>query len=630
MLQITRHMRLLSFVILGVCGLQFAVAKQAPASQTAPDGNLVLKKAVRRVVVDVVVTDSSGNPARGLTERDFSLREDGNPQQILSFDVHDWAASYAPPKLPQLPPNTYLDLPATPERGPLYVLLYDLVNTEMDDQATARKELLDFIETKPEGTRFALFVLSDELRLVQGFTDDRKELLDALDPHSPRPHVPRIFLMGRNSGRGDVRMMVSVLNDIANFLDGLAGRKNLIWFSGGFPLTLFPRDDDGQTYRDEIKDTLNTMARGQVAIYPVDVRGVVVTNFYAPAGATPGGGIYTDSRSGNGGLGSAASSGTSASSANANAAGPAASAAATAASSVSAAGVTGFSELNSGYATQDEIAYETGGHAFHSNNGLKESLAQITEIGANYYTLSYSPTNENYNGNLRNIQVELARRGYHLSYRRSYYGDDPASPHKHTTYRASNSSPSNEPSASQPGELLYANMQHGAPQAHEVFFSVHIHPVAPAAMATPAQLNYFAVQPAFAAKHHKDKQPAPFQVQPYVADFFVPTRQFKQHSASGEGTTLEFTTVVYDADGMILNSIVQIAGDPATAAEQSAPQHTGYHVLQNVDVPAKAASIRVGVRDTVTDHIGTLEVSLPLTPEPATRAAAVPASNSQR
>ena len=623
-LQITRRLRVLSYVLLGICSLQLATAQQNAASQTVPAGNLVLKKTVRRVVVDVVVTDSGGNPVRGLTEKDFSLKEDGNPQQILSFDVHDWAAAYAPPKLPHLPPNTYLDLPATPERGPLYVLLYDLVNTKIEDQPTARKQLLDFIETKPEGTRFALFVLSDELRLVQGFTDDRKELLDALDPHSPRPHVPRIFLMGRNSGRGDVRMMVWVLNDISNFLDGLSGRKNLIWFSGEFPLTLFPSDDNGQTYQEEIKDTLNTMARGQVAIYPVDVRGVVVTNFYAPSGATPGGGVYTDSRSGDRSTGTAGSP-------------PAASGPGSAGSPPAASGAggndapgPGYSLLNSSYATQDEIAHETGGHAFHSNNGLKESLAQITEMGANYYTLSYSPTNENYNGTLRTIKVELARHGYHLSYRRAYYGDDPGSPHKHITYKASKSSSSSEPSASQPGELLYANMQHGAPQVHDVFFSVHIHPVAPAATATPAQLQYFSGQPAFTAKRHKDKLPAPFQVQPYVADFFVPNRQFRQHSPLGEGSTLEFTTVAYDADGMILNSIVQMASDPASAAEQSTPQHTGYHVLQNIDVPAKTASIRVGVRDKATDHIGTLEVALPLTPEPPRQAAAAPVSNSHQ
>ena len=601
--------------LLGVLSLHPLMAQQSTVAQTTPSGNLVLKRSVRRVVVDVVVTDSEGNPVHGLTAKDFLVKEDGQPQQILSFDVHDWAAAYAPPKLPQLPPNTYLDLPAKPERGPLYVLLYDLVNTKIEDQATARKQLLEFIATKPEGTRFALFVLSDELRLVQGFTDDRQELLSALDPKSPKPHVPRVFLMGRNSGRGDVGMMVSVLNHIADFLDGLSGRKNLIWFSGQFPLTLFPSDDDGQTYQEAIKDTLNTMARSQIAIYPVDVRGVVVTDSYAPSGATPGGGVYTGfsqwrppvrvrRKSTRFHRPRIAESTRSQVVPHNDAPGP------------------GYSLLNSSYDTQDEIAHETGGHAFHSNNGLKESLAQITEMGANYYTLSYSPSNENYNGNLRTIHVELARHGYHLSYRRSYYGDDPNSPQQHRNTKISNSS--EEPVASHPGEMLFANMQHGAPQMHDVFFSVHIHPIAPAAMATPAQLSHFAEQPAFAAKHGKDKLPAPFQVQPYVADFFVPTRQFRQHAPGGEGSPLEFTAVVYDADGIILNSIVQMASDPASAAEQSQPQHTGYHVLQSFDVPTKAASIRVGVRDVASDHIGTLEVELPLAPEPPMQAAQRP------
>jgi hypothetical protein len=195
---------------------------------------------------------------------------------------------------------------------------------------------------------------------------------------------------------------------------------------------------------------------------------------------------------------------------------------------------------------------------------------------------------------------------------------------------AKTSNSSTLPAASRPGELLYANMQHGAPMAHEVFFSVHIHPVAPVAIATPAQLNYFADQPAFASKHHRDKPLASFQIQPYVADFFVPTRQFKQQpvGSGSPGSNLEFTTVAYDVDGIILNSIVQAASGPASANEQASPQQPGYHVLQNIDVPIKAASIRVGVRDIATDHIGTLEVPLPLAPEPPVQASAS-APNSQ-
>ncbi len=588
----------------------FSMAAQDDTGPPPAGNSLVLKKTVNRVIVDVVVTDGNGHPVRGLTGKDFSIQEDGKAQKILSFDIHDLTAAYVPPKLPRLPANTFLDVPSAPERGPLYVLLYDLVNTEIEDQATARRQLLKFIQTKPEGARFAIFVLADELRLVQGFTSDEKRLFAALDPNSPKPHVPRIFLMGRNSGRGDVGLMVSVLNRICGFLDGLPGRKNLIWLSGQFPVSLFPTDDDGQTYRAEIQETLNTMARSQIAMYPVDVRGVVVTNSYAPSGATPGGGVYADSRSGRT-LGSAAGGTSTPASGGAGA---------TVAPTTAAAPGPGYSLLNSSYSTQDEIAHETGGHAFHSTNGLTQALAAATDIGANYYSLSYSPSNENYDGKLRRIQVEVDRKGYDLSYRRSYYGEDPNAPRRQPNRKAL-LSPDLQ-TASHPGELLYADMQHGAPMAHDLFFSVHIHPIAAASLATPAQMKHFNDQFDSTAKH--PKYLSQFEVQPYVADFFVPTRQFPQHASRGMASipALQFTTVVYDSEGAMVNSIVQMAEEASSVEESSNGQPRGYHVLQEIDVPAAAASIRVAVRDISSDHIGALEVTLPLAAEATTQAAA--------
>ena len=75
-------------------------AQAPPAGQAAPLNNptTVFKANVRRVVVDVVVTDSKGQPVSGLTKANFSVTEDGKPQQILSFDANgfnsgmDWSA----------------------------------------------------------------------------------------------------------------------------------------------------------------------------------------------------------------------------------------------------------------------------------------------------------------------------------------------------------------------------------------------------------------------------------------------------------------------------------------------------------------------------------------------------------
>ena len=86
----------------------------------------------------------------------------------------------------------------------------------MVDQPRARKQLQDFISSKPEGARFAIFALTDALHLAQGFTEDRERLLAAVSPGSSR--LPKIFISGDNfrpyvSGLG-------ALIDIARFLSG--------------------------------------------------------------------------------------------------------------------------------------------------------------------------------------------------------------------------------------------------------------------------------------------------------------------------------------------------------------------------------------------------------------------------
>jgi VWFA-related protein len=80
-------------------------------------------------------------------------------------------------------------------------------------------------------------------------------------------------------------------------------------------------------------------------------------------------------------------------------------------------------DLNASYLTERGIADATGGRAFYGTNDVAGALTEATEVGGHYYTFSYSPSNLNYNGHLRHIRVELAKRGYHLAYRRSYYGN---------------------------------------------------------------------------------------------------------------------------------------------------------------------------------------------------------------
>src|SRR5580698_6541367 len=196
-----------------------------PIANEAQSPAVTIRETVRRVVVDVMVRDANGKPVHGLTAGEFSITEDKRPQQVLSFDVYDFdkASIARAPNAPPLPANVFENVPAAPERGPLYVMVLDLVNTEMTDQMIARQQLMKFVRSKPEGTRFAVFVTSDKLYLVQGFTADKDVLYAAVDPKHPMKHIPKVFLMGRNNGYNDPYTAVDMLTHIGEYLDGIPG-----------------------------------------------------------------------------------------------------------------------------------------------------------------------------------------------------------------------------------------------------------------------------------------------------------------------------------------------------------------------------------------------------------------------
>ena len=538
---------------------------QEPSASTGGESRTVIRTTVRRVVLDVVVTDPKGAPAAGLTKNDFTVTEDGRPQRILSFDANGFspAMDYVPPPLPPQPANTFINLPATPEKGPLYVLLYDL--TDMDDpshsnspeageQMIARQQIVKFIQDKPEGTRFAIFVRSDGLHLVQGFTADKQLLYQAIDPKNPKPHVPMVFLDGSNYGRGYPLSALYTLHYIASFVEGLPGRKNLIWFSSQFPLPLFASDPNAIYYQEETKATLDTLAQNQIAVYPVDARGV-------PA---------NDAK---------------------------------------------FQVMRS-YEVMDKIAQQTGGRAFYGTNDIVKELVDATDAGGVYYTLTYAPTNTEYDGKLRNIHVELTKKGYDLAYRRAYYGTESPDVNvatTETTALETSTTNKTEPAQLPVVDRLSANMQHGAPTAHQLVFVVQAHTLGAPAEGTPQEMADLATEPAYFKTRRRSaaaKPLAPISLQKDVFTFNVPIRQFKYEPT----LDLEVAVAVFDADGQLMNAVVRIARKEIAPASDTGNAQF-YRIEQELKVPLAASSVRFAVRDTANDRTGAMEIPLPLAPE---------------
>ena len=581
------------------------VSRQQPATsgvaQGAEEPRTILRTTVRRVVLDVVVTGANGKPVPDLGKADFLVSEDGTPQHVLSLDANGYSTDmdYLPPKLPPQPPNTFMNLPATPEKGPLYVLLYDLVNIDSRDQMNspedhsmqmiARQQIVNFIQSKPDGARFAIFVRSDGLHLVQGFTSDKELLYKALDPHHPKPHVPMVFLMGENYGQGDRFSALGTLHSLATYLDGLQGRKNLIWFASSFPLSLFAQELDGVNFQQETRATLDLLARNQIAVYPVDARGVPADDSHAALGDTVRGDATSAPTNG-----SAAS--------------------ASAANNTSSPFVQGTSSVMSSFDVMDEVARETGGRAFHGTNDVAGELVAATESGAVYYTLTYSPTNSNYDGKLRNIKVDLVKKGYELSYRRFYYGLE--SPTEEPLTASTTTSAARAPEVAQRpvGDTLSANMQHGAPTAHQLVFVVQAQMVGAPVEGTPEQMAELATEPAYFKSRRKAKAAKPLAPMPLQRDVFsfsIPTRQFTGRTS----LDLEVAAAVYDADGKMMNAVVGVGKKDLNQAAGATELPRFFRVEQELEVPLAAASIRFAVRDKTNDRLGAVEVALPLSPQ---------------
>jgi len=72
-----------------------------------------------------------------------------------------------------------------------------------------------------------------------------------------------------------------------------------------------------------------------------------------------------------------------------------------------------------------QLAQQTGGAFIGGSNDIGSKLKEIDEDLRTYYLLTYSPTNQNYDGKFRNISVKVKRSGVEALARRGYYAVPP-------------------------------------------------------------------------------------------------------------------------------------------------------------------------------------------------------------
>ena len=393
--------------------VQAVMFAQTPAPSQAPtQPPPVFRVATRLVQVNVVVHDRHGQPVADLKQEDFAIVERGKPQTISFFEVVA-ADKPAAPSAP-LPPHVFTNVVARQAGVPtnVTVILVDLLNTSLVDQHYARRALVNFLGQIQPQDRVSLYALGHRsLTLLHDYTTDASSLVDRL--RKTRGEVPSQLdastvntdsqealralgldeLADANQIEADfftanrVTQTLSSLEVIAQHLAGVPGRKNLIWLSGGFPLTIgfdempaIGSTRDQRTFTVEMDAAMRALNNAGVAVYPVDARGLM---------GMPG--FSADTRT------------------------------APTPRSIAA----GLRAVHTPIETMQEIAERTGGRAAYNTNDLASAVRRAIDDARVTYIVGYYPADEAQDGKFRNIKVTVSRPNLDVRYRKGYFAMRP-------------------------------------------------------------------------------------------------------------------------------------------------------------------------------------------------------------
>ena len=356
------------------------------------------------VLVNVTVRDKTGKFVRDMKPEDFQVKEDGKPQQIVSFDIENTDAvptldvTQAKPfdSAPSPAPNAVGPRPAANSEFKdhrLIVLFFDLSGMEPDEidhSVTAAQNYVD--KQMAPADLVSIVSLGSSLQVSQDFTSDPallKKALQTLNPTAGQgfeegstgttegtPDTGGSFTADDteyNIFNTDRRL--EALRSVAERLSHIQQKKSLIYFSSGI-------DRTGIENQSELRAATNAAVRANVAFYTMDIRGLqaLVAGGEAQNASLRGTSPYS--------------------------------------------GQSTLNALNSNFTTQETLvtlAADTGGRAFLDSNDFSKVFKGVQEDTSTYYVLGYHSTNPARDGRYRRITVSLNRPGMKIEFRRGYY-----------------------------------------------------------------------------------------------------------------------------------------------------------------------------------------------------------------
>ncbi len=385
-----------------------AAGQQPPVKNQSADAGQPAKFTANSnlVIVDVVVRDKSGNVIDGLKPEDFSVFEDGKPQKISVFEFQKLTNAPEPP--PKLALSDQLKLPEAPKTTitaekpgsiqyhdkRLMILYLDFSSMGINEQLRAQDAALEYIDKRiTKDDLVAILLYTSDVQVLTDFTADRDVMTSIIKALPIGEMSEMAGLADTDSANGEdtgaafvadetefnifnTDQKLAAIEQAARMLAPLPEKKALVYFSAGVNKT-------GIDNQAQLEATINAAVKANVAIYPIDARGLM---------ADPPGGDASH----------AASRGT---------------------------GIYNGSVYNQQRATINDsqetlytLAADTGGKAFFDSNDITAGIVQAQQEMHSYYLLGYYTTNNARDGKYRKITVKLNNNlSAKLEHRKGYY-----------------------------------------------------------------------------------------------------------------------------------------------------------------------------------------------------------------
>jgi VWFA-related protein len=367
-----------------------AAAQKAPApAASEPTGDVVFTSSRTLVIETVTVKDKSGKPIEGLTQKDFTVTEDGAPQTIKFFEYQQLPDIAEP-----LPPHTgdvtvlnkfpkshiTAETPGSTRYKDhrLLAFYFDMSALGPSDQFRALDAARKFIRTQMTPADLIAIMLFDggAVKVLQDFTADRDRLSTILETIAVGESQgfdqtitdDSAADTGAAFGQDDSEFNIfttdrqlAALQTAAVMLGQVNEKKSLLYFSSGIRL-------NGMDNQAMMHATVNAAIRAGVQFWAIDARGLVAN---APLGdatrGSPGGnGMYS--------------------------------------------GTSSIAFAGNFQTTQDTLwalSGDTGGKAFLDNNDLSAGIVQAQKAVSSYYIIGYYTSNETLDGKFRRIKITL-------------------------------------------------------------------------------------------------------------------------------------------------------------------------------------------------------------------------------